>query len=92
LLAARANVNVTRIDGDTALIAAAQQGSLEVVDALLAAKASVTAKNSYDETALMVAARLGHSRMVERLKASLPLLERVRLWLGFNGASHRSGT
>jgi len=62
-----------------------------VVRGLLSAQACVTAKNSYGETALMMATRLGHTEMLGLLKASLPLLDRVRFWLGSKALRYRDG-
>jgi ankyrin repeat protein len=50
-------VNARSADGHTALIAALEQGYLEVMQALLAAKADVNAKRSDGATALSVASQ-----------------------------------
>ena len=68
---------------------AAQCGSLETVQALLGAGASVTAKNSFGETAFMIATRLGYTGMAQLLKTSLPLFDRIRIWLKLKSVMRR---
>jgi ankyrin repeat protein len=50
LLALKADVNAKQADGGTSLMAASQNGHLDVVQALLAAKADVNAR-AFDEKA-----------------------------------------
>lgn len=61
------DVNEPDKRGDTALISAATQGHLTIVNALLDAKATIDQKNSEGRTALMEACWKGHFNIVKRL-------------------------
>ena len=67
LLGAKTDVNETREDGVTALIAASTTGHLAVVQALLDDKADVSARMTNGGTALMAAAAVGNRQVVRAL-------------------------
>src|SRR3990172_2455710 len=54
------DTKTTDREGNSLLILAAKEGSLETVRVLLAARAQVDARNALGETALMLAALQGH--------------------------------
>jgi ankyrin repeat protein len=62
--------NTTIERGDPALLAAAQDGSLEVVQALLKGRAKVDIRNAYGDTPIMVASLKGHLAIVKALRAA----------------------
>src|ERR1019366_2622233 len=67
----KADVNAIASSGYTALMAASQNGHLEVVQALLAAKADANAKSRDDgTTALIIASQKGHVKIVQALLAA----------------------
>jgi serine/threonine-protein phosphatase 6 regulatory ankyrin repeat subunit B len=67
----KADVNAKASSGYTALMAASQNGHLEVVQALLAAKADANAKSRDDgTTALIIASQKGHLKIVQALLAA----------------------
>jgi ankyrin repeat protein len=55
LIAAKADVNVTGLSGETPLMLAAKSGDAKTVQSLLAAGAAVNAKNNQGQTALLFA-------------------------------------
>ena len=67
LLAAKADVNETRRDGATALMAASTTGHQAIVRKLLDAKADVNARMINGATALMAAAAVGNLQVVSAL-------------------------
>ena len=67
LLTAGADVNTSRADGTTALMAAVQSRNPEAVQLVLDAGAGVHAKNAKGETALHLAAAGGNRKVVELL-------------------------
>jgi ankyrin repeat protein len=70
LLASKADVNGTRVDGSTALQWAAYHDDLEVANLLIAAGARVNASNAFGVTALSLACSNGSAAMVARLVGS----------------------
>src|SRR5947199_122672 len=73
LLKEKGNVNAAeaKVDGRTALQAAAEGGHLAVVERLLQEKANVNAAPGKDEmTAIQMAAEAGHRVVVDRLRAA----------------------
>ena len=70
LIAARADVNAKEDMGDTALIMACGNGSVNAVRALIAAHADVNAKDNFGGTALQAAAHNGYKDCVKALKAA----------------------
>ena len=88
LLKAGAQLEVANPHGDTALIKAAREGHLNVVDVLLEAGAQLDVANKFGHTPLMYAAVEGHLNVVEaclRAGAQLeaPLSVPSRSFLGF---------
>jgi ankyrin repeat protein len=67
LVAKKADVNATEIDGTTALHYAADDGNAALVDLLIKAGANVKAANRYGATPLGLAAAKGHAAVIERL-------------------------
>src|SRR5258708_32020815 len=67
LVAKKADVNATEIDGTTALHYAADDGDAALVDVLIKAGANVKAANRYGATPLGLAAAKGHAAVIERL-------------------------
>ncbi len=68
LLEYGADPNRQDIDGDTALIAAAEVGALLSTWVLLSHGADMTKKNAKGETALMVAQKQGHTAVAQMLR------------------------
>lgn len=67
LLAERADVNATRVDGTTALHVAVDADRLDIADALLAAGANASAADRYGIRPLYLAAVNGNADMIRRL-------------------------
>jgi ankyrin repeat protein len=67
LIKSGANVNARSGDGSTALLWAANNGSIEIARALIAAKATVDAASDFGITPLLQASRVGNAAMVELL-------------------------
>src|SRR5512134_1054142 len=67
LIQKKADVNVTGLDGSTALHWAVHRDALEIVDELLRAGANVKAANRYGVPPLSLAATNGNFAIVERL-------------------------
>lgn len=68
LIKAGADVNAKTTDGWTALMAAANVGSLEAIELLLAAGADVNSKHKNEDTALSRAKAAGHHEIVQLLR------------------------
>jgi ankyrin repeat protein len=67
LLAQKADVNATQVDGATALHWAVYRDDLETADALIRAGANVRAANREGTTPLFMASLYGNAKMIERL-------------------------
>ena len=67
LITQRIDVNLTEVDGSTALHWAAQRENLEIVEALLAAGAKAISANRYNVTPLSLASMNGNGAIIERL-------------------------
>ena len=61
------DVNATNIDGDTALMSAAGNGYIKIINLLLDSEANVNAVNKYGSTALTWAVRNRHTKTVNLL-------------------------
>lgn len=68
LIKAGADVNAETTDGWTALMAAANVGSLEAIELLLAAGADVNSKHKDEDTAVSRAKAAGHNEIVQLLR------------------------
>merc|ERR1719316_1672604 len=73
----------------TALMAAASNGSLAIIDKLLAGGAQVNKRNSDGVTALMHAAVLAHAHIVEGRDTYLPVPPCISLYLPVSHARRR---
>ncbi len=69
------NISAEDLQGWTALLYAAKQGSLESVKLLIEHKAEIDAKNDKNETALFLAAKNNHPDIVEYLIENNCLLQ-----------------
>src|SRR5688572_32418386 len=67
LLAQKADVNATQVDGATALHWAVYRDDLEAADLLIRAGANVKAANREGATPLFMASLYGNAKMIERL-------------------------
>src|SRR5688572_21045790 len=67
LLAQKADVNATQVDGATALHWAVYRDDLEAADLLIRAGANVKAANREGTTPLFMASLYGNAKMIERL-------------------------
>ena len=89
-IAQGANLKLMNAEGDTALIAAAASGNLDIVNALIAAGADVNARHggyrdSNNYTAVMRAASGGHDAIVEALlKAGAKVTDRDQNYIEHN--------
>ena len=68
LLARGMDPNTVDEKGETALMAAARGGAIDVVKALIGARVKVNAKNGYGDTAIMIAALNGNLTIVKLLR------------------------
>src|SRR5690242_695645 len=67
LLAKKADVNVTQVDGTTALHWAVRANDVEMTEMLLSAGAKASAANQSGATPMLLAAMNGSAAMLERL-------------------------
>lgn len=85
LLSNGANPNATQPGGSSILHAAAERGSLELVELLIRKHAHVDARDQQGRTAIELAEHRGHARVVERLgKHSTIARDHLRLRRAFD--------